>query len=154
MSEQITKIKINNDSTATINFKETGDLDTKEIVFTGKEKIVDGFNEAFQEAIKSFVEICPAFKSDKTKLTMNAIKFRYGTDERIDQVSYAVKYKPHNNVLTNIPVNNVPIYKDEFSDKTFAVSGDDEELLYTILDYATKYITGDTKTKQMKIEVD
>ena len=57
MSEQITKIKINNDSTATINFKETGDLDTKEIVFTGKEKIVDGFSEAFQEAIKSFIEI-------------------------------------------------------------------------------------------------
>ena len=84
---------------------------------------------------------------------MNAIKFEYGQNERIEKVSYAVKYKPQNNVITNIPVNNIPIFKEEFADKTFSVSGKDEELLYEILEYAHKYIAGDTRTKQMKIEV-
>lgn len=153
MSEQITKIKVNNDQTATINFKDSSDMDTKEIVFTGKEKIVDEFSEAFQKALNSFTAIIPVLKSDSKNLTMNAIKLEYGQNERIEKVSYAVKYKPQNNVITNIPVNNVPIYKEEFTEKTFSVSGKDEELLYTILEFAKKYIAGDTRTKQMKIEV-
>lgn len=153
MSEQITKIKVNNDKTATINFKESGNLDTKEVVFTGKEKVVDEFNNAFQSAVNSFVEICPALKSDTKNLTMNAINFEYGQNEKIEKVSYAVKYKPQSNVITNIPVNNIPIYKEEFTEKTFSVSGKDEKLLYEILEYAQKYISGDTRTKQMKIEV-
>lgn len=153
MSEQITKIKVNTDQTATINFKDSSDMDTKEIVFTGKEKITDEFSEAFQSALNSFTEIIPALRSDSKNLTMNAIKLEYGQNEKIEKVSYAVKYKPQNNVITNIPVNNVPIYKEEFTEKTFSVSGKDEKLLYTILDYAQKYIAGDTRTKQMKIEV-
>ena len=62
MSEQITKIKVNTDQTATINFKDSSDMDTKEIVFTGKEKITDEFNKTFQSAINSFVEIFPPLK--------------------------------------------------------------------------------------------
>lgn len=153
MTEQITKIKVNNDQTATINFKDSSDMDTKEIVFTGKEKITDEFNKTFQSAINSFVEILPPLKGATKDLTMNAIKLEYGKNEKIEKVSYAVKYKPQNNIITNIPVNNVPIYKEEFSEKTFSVSGKDEKLLYEILDYAQKYIAGDTRTKQMKIEV-
>lgn len=153
MSEQITKIKVNNDQTATINFKDSTDLDTKEITFTGKEKITDEFNGAFQNTLKSFTEIIPALKADIKNLTMNAIKLAYGKDERIEKVSYAVKYKPQNNILTNIPLNNVPIYKEEFSETTFAVSGKDEELLYNLLDFAKSYIAGETKTKQMTLEV-
>lgn len=152
MSEQITKIKVNNDQTATINFKETGDLDTKEIVFSGKEKITDEFNKAFQESVFSFVEICPAFQKYVDKLTMNAIKFDYLNDD-LAKVSFAVKYQPQTNIIANVPINNVPIYKEEFADKTFSVSGKDEQLLYKILEYAEKYIKGDTKTQQMKIEV-
>ena len=153
MSEQITKIKVNNDQTATINFKDATDLDTKEIVYTGKEKITEEFNIAFQNTLKSFTEIVPALKNDEKNLTMNAIKLEYGKDDRIDKVSYAVKYKPHDNVLTNIPINNIPIYKETFSEKTFSVSGKDEALLYSLLDFAQKYIAGDTRTKQMKLEV-
>ena len=153
MTEQITKIKVNNDQTATINFKDSSDMDTKEIVFTGKEKITDEFNKTFQSAINSFVEILPPLKGATKDLTMNAIKLEYGKNEKIEKVSYAVKYKPQNNIITNIPVNNVPIYKEEFSEKTFCVSGKDGKLLYEILDYAQKYIAGDTRTKQMKIEV-
>ena len=153
MTEQITKIKVNNDQTATINFKDSSDMDTKEIVFTGKEKITDEFNKTFQSAINSFVEILPPLKGATKDLTMNAIKLEYGKNEKIEKVSYAVKYKPQNNIITNIPVNNVPIYKEEFSEKTFCVSGKDEKLLYEILEYAQKYIAGDTRTKQMKIEV-
>lgn len=150
MTEQITKIKVNNDGTATINFKTTGDLDTKEITFSGKEKITDEFDKEFQNAVNSFVEIIPALKDDKNKITMNAITFGYGEGEKIDKVSYTVKYKPQESVLANIPINNVPIYKDTFTEKTFAVSGKDEKLLYSILDYASKYIQGETKTKQGK----
>ena len=84
---------------------------------------------------------------------MNAITFGYSEGEKIDKVSYTVKYKPQESVLANIPINNVPIYKDTFTEKTFAVSGKDEKLLYSILDYASKYIQGETKTKQMKLEV-
>ena len=153
MTEQITKIKVNTDQTATINFKDSSDMDTKEIVFTGKEKITDEFNKTFQSAINSFVEILLPLKGATKDLTMNAIKLEYGKNEKIEKVSYAVKYKPQNNIITNIPVNNVPIYKEEFSEKTFCVSGKDEKLLYEILDYAQKYIAGDTITKQMKIEV-
>lgn len=153
MSEQITKIKVNTDQTATINFKDSSDMDTKEIVFTGKEKITDEFNEAFQSALNSFTEIIPALRNEIKDLTMNAIKLEYGNDEKINKVSYAVKYKPQNNIITNIPINNVPIFKEEFTEKTFCVSGKDEKLLYSLLDYAQKYISGDTRTKQMKIEV-
>lgn len=153
MTEQITRIKVNNDQTATINFKEAGDMDTKEIVFTGKEKITDEFSKTFQDSVTSFVEICPAFKNFAKDLTMNAIKFEYNKSEKLEKVSFAVKYQPQSNILANIPVNNVPIYKEEFTEKTFSVSGKDEKLLYEILEYATKYIAGDTKTKQMKLEV-
>ena len=153
MSEQITKIKVNNDQTATINFKESTDMDTKEIVFTGKEKITDEFSKAFQGALSSFTEIIPALKNEIKDLTMNAIKLEYGKNEKIDKVSYTVKYKVHDNVLTNIPVNNVPIYRDDFTEKTFCISGKDEKLLYSLLELAQKYLKGDTRTKQMKLEV-
>ena len=153
MTEQITRIKVNNDQTATINFKESGDMDTKEITFSGKEKITDEFNKIFQDSVASFVEICPAFKTYQKDLTMNAIKFEYGKDDRIEKVSFAVKYQAQTNIIANIPINNVPIYKEEFTEKTFSVSGKDEQLLYQILEYAEKYIAGETRTKQMRLEV-
>lgn len=153
MTEQITKIKVCNDQTAIINFKNSTDMDTKEVIFSGKEKITDEFNKSFQDTVKSFTEIIPALKKEAEKITMNAISFTYGDGEKIKKVSYAVKYQPQNSVLANIPVNNVPIYEDSFSESTFAVSGKDEELLYEIIEHARKYIAGDTRTKQMKIEV-
>lgn len=153
MSEQITKIKVNNDKTATINFKESGDMETKEIVFTGKEKITEDFEKTFQSAVDSFISIIPALEKEAAKITMNTVTFTYGESEKIEKVSYTVKYQPQKSILANIPINNVPIYKDTFTEKTFAVSGKDEQLLYTILDYASKYISGNTRTKQMKLEV-
>lgn len=149
----ISKIKINNDGTAIINFKKSSDLDTREIVFSGKEKVTDDFKTKFQEAVSTFVEIVPALKKEISNITMNSISLNYGNDEKIDKVSYAVKYKPQNSVLANIPVNNVPIYKDSFGDETFAVSGKDESLLYEILELAQAYINGDTATKQIKLEI-
>lgn len=153
MSEQITKIKVNNDQTATIWFKDSDDLATNEITCTGKEKITDEFKNAFNDSVKSFVEICPAFKNFSKDLTMNTIKFDYGKSEKLEKVSYSVKYQPQSNILANIPVNNVPIYREEFTEKTFSVSGKDEQLLYSILDFAQKYKAGETRTKQMKLEV-
>lgn len=153
MTEQlISKIKIENDQTATIEFKKATDLNTSEITYIGKEKVTEEFEKKFQEAVLSFVEIIPALKDDRTNITMNAIKFDY-ENAKIAKVSYAVKYKPQKNVLTNIPVNSIPIYKDTFTEKTFSVSGKDEKLLYEILELAKKYIDGDTRTKQGKLDL-
>lgn len=149
----ISKIKIENDQTATINFKSTTDMDTSEVTYSGKEKVTDEFLKKFQSAVSSFVEILPALKNDSNNITMNSIKFNYGNCDKLDKVSYSVKYKPQENVLTNIPVNNIPIYKEEFSEKIFSVSGKDEKLLYEILELADAYLKGETKTKQMKLEV-
>ena len=144
----ISKVKIEKDLTATIEFKKATDMDTSQIVFTGKEKVTEEFAATFQQTVSSFVEIMPALKNEAHNITMNSIKFDYGKDEKLEKVSYAVKYTPQKNVLTNIP-----IYKDSFSETTFAVSGKDESLLYSILELAEKYINGDTRTKQMKLEV-
>ena len=149
----ISKVKIEKDLTATIEFKKATDMDTSQIVFTGKEKVTEEFAATFQKTVSSFVEIMPALKNKAHNITMNSIKFDYGKDEKLEKVSYAVKYTPQKNVLTNIPINSVPIYKDSFSETTFAVSGKDENLLYSILELAEKYINGDTRTKQMKLEV-
>ena len=149
----ISKVKIEKDLTATIEFKKATDMDTSQIVFTGKEKVTEEFAATFQKTVSSFVEIMPALKNEAHNITMNSIKFDYDKDEKLEKVSYAVNYTPQNNVLTNIPINSVPIYKDSFSETTFAVSGKDETLLYSILELAEKYINGDTRTKQMKLEV-
>ena len=148
----ISKVKIENDQTATIEFKKSTNMNTSQIVFTGKEKVTQEFAEAFQKTISSFIEIMPALRNEAKNMTMNSIKFDYGKDERLEKVSYAVKYTPQKNVLTNIPVNSVPIYREDFSETTFAVSGKDEELLYKLLDFAEKYINGDTRTKQGEFE--
>lgn len=149
----ISRIKIENDQTAKIEFKKSTDMDTSNVEFVGKEKVTEEFFKKFQETVNSFVEIMPALKNEAHNITMNAIRFDYGKNERLEKVSYAVKYTPQKNVLTNIPVNSVPIYREELSETTFSVSGKDEKLLYAILELAEKYINGDTRTKQMKLEV-
>ena len=44
----INKIKINSDKTAVINYIQSGDLSSSEVVFTGKEKVTDEFFKKFQ----------------------------------------------------------------------------------------------------------
>lgn len=149
----ITKVKLNNDDTAHIEFKKSDNLGAGSTSWDGEEKVTEDFKNTFQDSVNSFIEIIPALKSDKQKITMNSIKFDYGKGEKVEKVSYSVKYTPQNSVLTNIPVNNVPIYKDSFTEKTFSVSGKDEKLLYKILDLASNYLNGDTRTKQIKLEV-
>lgn len=153
MTELITKIKIENDLTAIIEFKKTTDLNTSEIVYIGKEKVIDDFFKKFQQAKESFLEIIPALKNDKTNITMNVIKLDYENKDKISKVSYSVKYKPQKNVITNIPVNSIPIYKEAFSDKQFSVSGKDEALLYDLVELAKKYMAGETNTEQQKLDL-
>lgn len=126
-------------------------MNASSVTFTGKEKVTEEFLKKFQETVNSFVEIIPALQKETGKLKMNVLRFVYGTGDKLEKVSYAVKYEPQKNVYTNIPVNSIPIYKEEFSEKTFSVSGKDEKLLYEILDLAQKYLNGDTRTKQMKL---
>ena len=152
MSEQITKIKVNEDLTAIVYYKEnSNNTDTREIVFKGGEKITDEFNTAFQKSKSTFGEIIPLLKDDLHKIRMISISFEYNEVKQINKVSYNVKYTPQKGVKTEIPVKNLPIYDETI--KSFTVSGKDVDLLYEILDYANKYIKGDTRTKQMKIEV-
>ena len=60
----ISKVKIENDLTATIEFKKATDMDTSQIVFTGKEKVTEEFAATFQKTVFSFVEIMPALKNE------------------------------------------------------------------------------------------
>ena len=149
----ITKVKLNNDDTAHIEFKKSDNLGAGSTSWDGEEKVTEDFKKTFQDSVNSFCEIIPALREDKSKITMNAITFNYGNGEKIEKVSYTVKYTPQSSVLTNIPINNIPIYKESFTEKTFSVSGKDEKLLYSILDCAQGYLNGDTRTKQIKLEV-
>ena len=152
MTEQITKIKVNEDLTAVIYYQDSSnDNDTRIIVFKGGEKITEEFNETFQSATSTFTEIIPLLKNDLNKMKVVSISFEYNEAEQINKVSYIVKYKPQKGVTTEIPVKNIPIFDENI--KSFTVSGKDVDLLYDLLRYAKKYIKGDTRTKQMKIEV-
>ena len=150
MSEQITKIKVNKDLTAIVYYKNSSKLDTREIVFKGGEKITNEFNQAFQNTTYTLTEIIPGLQSDIGKLKMTAVAFDY-KGSNLDKVSYIAEYKPQKGITAELPIKKVPIFREDI--KSFSVSGKDVELLNSILDYAKKYIEGETRTKQMKIEV-
>lgn len=149
----ITKIKLNNDDTAHIEFKKTDNLGSGATNWDGEEKITEEFKTAFQSTKDSFLECLPVLKSKKDKITMNCINFGYGKkSDKLENVLYSVKYNFNeaNNAVVNISTSQLPIYKDDFDEKVFCVSGKDETALYDVMDLAIKYLNGDTRTKQGK----
>ena len=152
----INKIKILNDKTAVINFVQTADLANTESVYTGKETVTDEFFKKFQENVEGFIGCVPTLSKDISNITMNAIKFDYGKENgKLKNVLYSVKYafNPANNAVLNISTPLLPIYQEDFDEKTFCISGKHEQLLYEVIELAKAYINGETGTVQTKLNL-
>lgn len=152
----INKIKILNDKTAVINYVQSGDLSSSEVVFTGKEEVTNEFFNKFQENISGFLGCIPKLSEDAKNITMNAIKFDYAKDNgTLQNVLYSVKYafNPANNAVVNISTPPLPLYKDGMKEGTFYVSESHEGLLKEVIKLAKGYINGDTGTVQQKMNL-
>ena len=152
----INKIKINNDKTAIISYVQSEDLSSSEVVFTGKEKVTDEFFKKFQDNVDGFIGCLPALKNESKNIVMNAIKFDYEKGNGLlKSILYSVKYafNPANNAVVNISTPLLPIYKDNFDEKTFCISGKHEQLLIDVIELATRYINGETGTVQGKLNL-
>lgn len=110
---------------------------------------------AFQSTVEGFCGCIPRLTGDINKITMNCIKFDYGTDGYLKQALYSVKYafNDQNNAVINISTPLLPIYK-EGMENTFCISGKHEEALHEVIRLAKAYIKGETRTKQLKVIVD
>ena len=152
---KINKIKILNDGTAEISYKSKTDLGTENISYTGTEKVTEEFLKAFQKSVNGFVSCLTVLEKHRHKITMNALQFYYDETEKLSHVIYIVKYaySDEGHYLVNISTPKLPIYRAEFAQNVFSISGGNEENLYNILDAARAYLNGDTRTKQMKLEV-
>lgn len=151
----IVKVKINNDGTASINYRTSCDSDTKEVFYQGKDSVTEEFKSIFQETVNGLIGCIPKLTGDKNKITMNSIKFDYGKDEFLKSALYSAKYafNDQNNAVINLNTPPLPIYKEEL-ENTFCISGKDEDALHEVIAKAKAYINGETKTKQMKLVVD
>lgn len=152
---KINKIKILNDSTAEISYKSRTDLGTENISYSGIEKVTDEFQEAFQKAKEGFVACLPVLEKDIDKITMNVLQFDYDKSDKVSHALYSVKYAYNNanNAVVNITTPKLPVFREEFDEKTFCINGMYEQHLYEIIELAKAYLKGDTRTKQMKLEV-
>lgn len=152
----INKVKINNDKTAVINYVQSGDLSSSEVVFTGKEKVTDEFFKKFQENVEGFVGCMPILAKDIANITMNSIRFDYGKDNGVlEKINYSVKYafNPAINAVAPINLNNLPLYKEGMNEDTFYVSECHEAILKETIELAKAYINGDTGTVQGKLNL-
>lgn len=152
---KINKIKILNDSTAEISYKSRTDLGTETIHYSGTEKVTDEFYKAFQKGVDGFVACLPILEKDMYKITMNVLQFDYDKSDKVSHALYSVKYAYNeaNNAVVNITTPKLPIFREEFDEKTFCINGKYEQDLYEIIELAKAYLKGDTRTKQMKLEV-
>lgn len=151
----IQKVKINPDNTAKIWYKKSDDLFQEERTASGQDQVTEEFKSAFQSTVEGFCGCIPRLTGDINKITMNCIKFDYGTDGYLKQALYSVKYafNDQNNAVINISTPLLPIYQ-EGMENTFCISGKHEEALHEVIRLAKAYIKGDTRTKQMKLVVD
>ena len=151
----INNIKINNDGTARIYYRTSNDKSAKEVYYNGKEPITEEFAKAFQDAREGFCGVIPALAKDISKITMNVIKFDYDKTDFLHAALYSVKYKfdTQNNAVINISTPLLPIYREDFDEHTFCISGKHEEALHNIIRLAKSYMNGETRTRQMKLVV-
>ena len=149
----INRIKMENDGTASINYKVSNEVNAKEVSFRGKEQVTTEFSKLFQETTDGFTSIVTKLHPDINKLTMNVIKFDYGKSDFLEKALYSVKYafSEQNNAVINISTPMLPIYKEEFGDKTFCLSGRYVDQLYEVIEAAKRYINGETKVKQQDL---
>lgn len=152
----INKIKVNNDRTAVISYIQQGDLSSSEVVYTGKERVTDEFFKKFQENVEGFIGCVPALKKEMSNITMNAIKFDFGkNNDSLKNALYSVKYafNSANNAVLNISTPLIPLFQDDFDEKTFCIAGKHESLLKEVIELAKRYINGETGTVQGKLNL-
>lgn len=150
---QIKKVKILNDGTAEIKYNVSDELGKGDNTYTGDQKVTGEFSEKFQSCVDGFIGCLPVLEKDKQNIKMNCINFDYAKDsDKLNNVLYSVKYSfnPANNAVVNISTPKLPIYREEFDEKTFCVSGIHEAALYEIQELAKKYLEGQTATEQLK----
>lgn len=149
----IKKVKVLNDGTAEIKYSTSDELGKGDNTYTGDQEVTGEFAEKFQSCVDGFIACVPALERDKKNIKMNCIKFDYSKDsDKLNNALYSVKYSFNsaNNAVINISTPNLPIYRDEFDESTFCISGKDESALYDIQELAKKYLEGQTKTEQLK----
>lgn len=151
----IKSIKISN-NLAKICYSESNDTAAVESIYEGKEEITDEFYKIFQDNVKAVTAICPIFSKDISNLQMNVIRFGYDDKGFLENAGYSAKYafNPDNKQVLNVNLPKFPIYKEEFGDDKFCISGKDVDNLHDVISKAKAYMKGDTKTKQMKLVVD
>ena len=151
----IKSIKITN-GLAKISYSTTSDLAAVEATYDGKEEVADEFLSAFKENINVIPEILKPFKQYTHNLSMNVIRFEYDSKGFLESAAYSIKYAfhPKNNSVVNLNLPKLPIYKEEFGDDNFCISGKDIDNLHKVIAKAKSYMKGETKTRQMKLVVD
>ena len=116
----IQKVKINPDNTAKIWYKKSDDLFQEERTASGQDQVTEEFKSAFQSTVEGFCGCIPRLTGDINKITMNCIKFDYGTDGYLKQALYSVKYafNDQNNAVINISTPLLPIYQEGMEKST------------------------------------
>lgn len=150
----ITKIQIK-EGRGIITYSNDTDNALNAGTFTGKDECTEEFKNLFQNTKEIFGEIIPTLRRDINNIKMNAINFYYDKSGFLEKVLFSVVYTftKQNNVI-NISTGQIPIYKENMSDTTLAVSGQHEDLLHDVIEKAKAYINGETRTKQMTLIVD
>lgn len=138
-----------------ITYKNDSDTSLNAGTHTGRDECTEEFKTLFQKTKEIFTEIIPILKKDIDNIKMNAITFYYDKTGFLEKVLFSVVYSftKQGNVI-NLSTPQIPIYKDNMSETTVAVSGQHVEQLHEVIAKAKAYINGETRTKQMTLIVD
>lgn len=151
----INRIKMQADGTAAINYRTSNDKEAREVYFKGREQVTDEFSKKFQDCKRGFVGVLPKLQPDVNKISVEIIKFDYGKTDYLEKALYSVKYafSGQKNAIVNISTPLLPLYKEEFGDKTFCISGSDIDDLHDVINLAKKYMKGETRILQQDLNL-
>lgn len=150
----ITKIKLLSDDTAVIDYQIDTESSTEKRTYEGKEKITQEFKNAFYNTKSTFVAYLTKLKNDISRIKTLEVKFEY-KGNILKNACYQVCYAPSDEINTpvNITTPKLPIWNEKAKEGTFYISGADIEIINTVQTLAKNYVKGDTRTKQMRLEV-
>ena len=151
----ITKVKILNNRTAIVKYEVDVHCATEKRTHEGVEKVTDEFYNAFKKSRETFVEYLSKLKNDVERIRTLEINLYYKAQE-LKQISYTVEYTPtnENNTTVQITTPKLPVWVEKPKAGTYYVSGKDLEIIHYIVMLAENYINGETKTKQMALNIE
>lgn len=150
MSEfkSIQEIILNEDNTATIKYQLVNQDSNQDVKFEGAEKITDEFKNIFESACTTIRDTVEVFQNKNIQL--QKITF----DNKKNTVMYSFLYYPSDNLHPVIKIDTPKLsLLTEPSNDMHYVSGVNNIILEEIKEEALKYIDGNTRTLQMKLEV-